>query len=731
MENKEEKINDLLDKVKTAINKKDLDLVCEIYREIVNICTERLKTNKNDIDALNNRAKALLQLSTDSKTCLHAIKDCNKILDIAADNTDALNTKALALIYLGSYEEAIKICEKVLIKIGKKNIQALSNKAFALFNLDRYQESIQVYDKVLAEAPQHTNALTFKAIALDKLGEREKQIKCYDELLKINENDIDALRDKASVLRILKRYPEEIECYNKILESMDEETDWLRLDILNRKALAQIDLQDYKKAIESCNEALDLNIDHNNKYYILNSKAMALSYLGEHKEAIKLYNEALAIAPTRFILINKYLSIKNLPNDEIALYIDGELLNQTKECNVTILEMAAFIYNQSNTKSIYENLKKLFCGLLDAGKDDIYKDAIKDIDPNKEDLSSYKSIYIDSLLLVALLRVDMRKSNGKKAKWDLKLAEDDVAHYTAKWVAERMLFKDQKDNNGTRSNFRLSSIVKANDPDEGNTLLSFLGIDSCFHQLDEYAAFIGCFTFNHSSLNQFRLYGKENNREATGVSLVLQKDFFAADMQQGVMADTSKLQFGQNAQVEQISKEKEEDKKYPLFRCVYVDPKTGKVISVGHREEYTFYRESKGEWTNKNIKRYKKETEALLKIIKFNFNKLTEEIKKLETEDDKQIAAKLVIHLRYLVKHMAFKEEQECRIIRIEKLLNNPNIHVEDDSRMYINYRPIYDVISHVYFAPQASDYKLFRNRIAKDYGDKPKCRQCDHPFSC
>ena len=39
-------------------------------------------------------------------------------------------------------------------------------------------------------------------------------------------------------------------------------------------------------------------------------------------------------------------------------------------------------------------------------------------------------------------------------------------------------------------------------------------------------SFISCFTFNNDSLNQFRLYGKQDNKEASGVSLVLRKIFF-------------------------------------------------------------------------------------------------------------------------------------------------------------------------------------------------------------
>lgn len=64
----------------------------------------------------------------------------------------------------------------------------------------------------------------------------------------------------------------------------------------------------------------------------------------------------------------------------------------------------------------------------------------------------------------------------------------------------------------------------ANDPKEGKTLLEYLDI----HEPDkkQYGAFIGCFSFNVNNLNQFRLYGKDENKEGIGVSIILPVGFF-------------------------------------------------------------------------------------------------------------------------------------------------------------------------------------------------------------
>ena len=116
--------------------------------------------------------------------------------------------------------------------------------------------------------------------------------------------------------------------------------------------------------------------------------------------------------------------------------------------------------------------------------------------------------------------------NTDKVRESLQIISDfesKVAHYSRASTAFS-LFGDDKN----PSNFRLSTIHGVNDPTEGLVLGQYWdqqGIPETIHT-NNTATFISCFTFNHDSLNQFRLYGKENGQEATGVSLVFKKEFF-------------------------------------------------------------------------------------------------------------------------------------------------------------------------------------------------------------
>jgi hypothetical protein len=307
--------------------------------------------------------------------------------------------------------------------------------------------------------------------------------------------------------------------------------------------------------------------------------------------------------------------------------------------------------------------------------------------------------------------------------------ETRFGHYTNKHAAEALLFDE--------SPFRLNTVATANDPEEGLSLLQILDFTN-INTDTQYQAFVGCFTFNYDCLNQFRLYGKLNNAEATGVSIVVNNDLFEADpiINRGLIV---------NKEIKYIAKSKFKES---LFRCVYIDPQTSRVISIGHKEPCVFYRESyMYENVDETVRIYKekikkKEENVIKEFINLYqlINALHEDIRKNNsTERDVFFLTNLpvlLIHLRYLIKNYAFKEEQECRVIKVENLFNNENVIVDDSkSKMHIEYFPICqrrENINHVtdiFWAPKAEGFEIFRDRI-KHSGLSILTRKSKHPFS-
>ncbi len=110
-----------------------------------------------------------------------------------------------------------------------------------------------------------------------------------------------------------------------------------------------------------------------------------------------------------------------------------------------------------------------------------------------------------------------------------------IAHYTNLTVSKLLLSEiDNSQIFKLKSMLRLNTINLMNDPEEGLLINKLLCLNNQIMTKD--LAFIACFTLHHDSLNQFRLYAKEGFKEASGLSLVLHKDFFQKSiMLQGFM----------------------------------------------------------------------------------------------------------------------------------------------------------------------------------------------------
>jgi len=363
-----------------------------------------------------------------------------------------------------------------------------------------------------------------------------------------------------------------------------------------------------------------------------------------------------------------------------------------KNSQESILNILIFLDKDNREKIIKTDT---LYPLLDSDSWDgrFFKKTTKNIS-NKNDLDKYKKVYILSIFIMNLLHVRNEKY---------------VAHYQEKKISQKILFDDKE------SKFRLNAINYSNDPTEGKTLLDYLLGEEKYKAKDtsnkEYGAFAGCFTLNQDSLHQFRLYGKEEREEGVGLSLVFRDSFFSEEAKMAMK------------QEDNIFKKEE---KYALFRCMYIDPIVRRVVTVGRKEEYLFYRE---ENINKNvIDNYNNYISEVLENIRDKMEELKELVKGL----DSVIIGQLLLNLRYLVKHVAFKEEQECRIVKICRLTDKKiNISSNEDyKQMYIDYEPkVSDHIEKIYFGPKATGMELFQDILTNKRLNIP-CKRSENPLA-
>lgn len=345
----------------------------------------------------------------------------------------------------------------------------------------------------------------------------------------------------------------------------------------------------------------------------------------------------------------------------------------------------------------------------------------------------YLSIFEITLSIVDILKINFESENTRNY-------ERKLAHYTSVDVTNILLNNDDIEK---RDGFlRLNTISNMNDPSEGHLLEAFLSSeeDVTYNspEFDEkFHAFFSCFTFNHDSLNQFRLYGKKDYKEASGVSLVFDKDFFRNGGARGLsfVAKTNKPEtklikdnIDLNSWEYNKIHKREYIKKQSVMRCVYIDPKSG-YTQLAQRNRLTFYREfSKIDEINCSWNLYQKHIQEKTEEFNISIGKLKNMYKDLDIEKEvlinisvkppqyhEMLLEEILLPLKYLIKHSAFQEEQECRMIYITSL-KNPEVQMDFGKFLYVEYEAdIKTNLDKVYIAPAATQYQPYLAKLLCD----------------
>jgi hypothetical protein len=348
------------------------------------------------------------------------------------------------------------------------------------------------------------------------------------------------------------------------------------------------------------------------------------------------------------------------------------------KCNYNVLNIFVRLVTGSDIQKEIDERRQLLPYIDAALKNDDFFNSIKE--QIKDNYDSYKNIYIRAMEIISLLYVDLNY-------------EELVATYTNDDVAKKLLSEKKP--------LHLSLITKSNDPEEGQTLL-----DNFYERKasekgkiieEKFGVFAASFTFNHDHLNHFRLYGKSDKGiETGGVSIVVNEKLFKEMLREtGILSSLSSIieenKTRKPSTVIDFIKYKQggEDLKLPLFRCIYIDPETGFVASLGQREEYTFYRLKQD---TKTLSLYQNKIQNILNEVRQQLNVLKTESKKLDPE----IVSQLLLPLRYLVKNVSFKEEQECRIFIVKSLADKDVKVYGDTGKKYFDYLEINEYVNKV-----------------------------------
>ncbi|KES09539.1 Protein of unknown function (DUF2971) [Snodgrassella alvi SCGC AB-598-O11] len=344
-------------------------------------------------------------------------------------------------------------------------------------------------------------------------------------------------------------------------------------------------------------------------------------------------------------------------------------------------------------------------------------------DFNKKEFNELKDLIYNKVENLCNLTDNIKNilfvSNALDNKYGEKQPERRVAHYTKPAV----LFNLLKGENPSK--FRLNIVDFMNDPSENQVLTSWLNISN--HPDNEIKSFLASFSFNHNCLNQFRLYGNEDNIVGSGISIAFNKNFFGLDTERSInnekisLHSTKSIKSFENEQVKLETEQIEiisANTLYPLplYRCLYFDPETG-YMTLAKRNKQSFYLENKNEKTPIVIDREWRKYINLLKetkkirCIRNNLKKIKKliaelsnnpELKKISNLDE--LLSLAVLPISCLIKHAAFEDEDECRMIYITHIADDNIVEPQDyqsANSLYVEYTHVEEYIDNIYLGPQ------------------------------
>ena len=355
-------------------------------------------------------------------------------------------------------------------------------------------------------------------------------------------------------------------------------------------------------------------------------------------------------------------------------------------------------------------------------------------------------LLVNTLEIIEILKLDFSQNYNEE-----KPPERKLAHYTGTYITNLLLETD----NEVPSSFRLNTINNVNDPSEGHLLMNYLNdLKESYFRAPAFDgklhAFISCFTFNHDSLNQFRLYGKEADKEASGVSLVFGSNFFQSNeflrglsflsLASSLQSSDEEFAVGEGYEQSNVDKSSDGDvrvSKQPVMRCIYLDP-TSNYIQLAQRNRITFFREfgkefveiegieiSKAEYEWKKYRDYINQKTKVFKdafiTLKNTYSSIIEEKANIQKDnpnlsnDIDVLLNEILLPFKYLIKHSAFQEEQECRMIYITSI-DAPEVMMQHKKLLFVEYQAeVKENLNKVYIAPAATEYQLYLAWLLRD----------------
>ncbi|MEI0579394.1 tetratricopeptide repeat protein [Brachyspira pilosicoli] len=607
--------------------------------------------NVNNFNLYNNFLQTISESAI--KIIYNHTKLYNKILNTEQIYILSFYNRALSKMYLKLNKEAFEDFN-ISIKLNPIFVDAYFARGLLKSNLAMDKEAIEDYNKVIRLQPNYIDAYINIAISYSILNRYDKAMEYFDKAISINKNYSSIYLNRGMIKAFYKKYEESI--------------------------------KDFNIAIEKSN--------HNAIIYFHKSKSLY---------NLKLYEESVKNAEKSISLYNNYMDahyIKILSKAKLKKYI--EIIDDFRNiAKINTNFKNNFIIDIMNLLETYSNIEIIFQLLIESENTILWRN-----EPITNLISSFnESIYSNNIItknikylllyeyfLLKILTFDTEKENDKI----------EISHYTSLDILPLLL--NVKVNTKESGNIRINNITTANDPKEGKILERILNknnIDIKIENDEKALTLQTSYSRNKDSLTMFRLYGKKENKEATGICLVLNNEYFnnsytsPYSYEFKLKTENNSKEKNKEEYNEKINEEKSQENKRNLYWVLYYNEKENQLIYNKEKSKYASNIIDLNDLVD-NIEL--KEDDKKEDLIKYAFAKIfyyTKEIKKEVDKNYKNIKNQLYSYLfeniKYIIKHEAFFEEQELRMLVTNDYKSDEILIDNDKKKLYIDYIKLFD----------------------------------------
>ncbi|MCZ9966664.1 tetratricopeptide repeat protein [Brachyspira hyodysenteriae] len=674
----------------------------KLYEEAIEDFNEAIKLNLKNWESYFARGVSKSSL----KLYEEAIEDFNKSIELNSDNEEAYFNRGIAKVKLARYEEAIVDFNKT-IKLNPDNEEAYFNRGIAKVKLARYEEAIVDFNKSIELNPKNEKAYFNRGIEKIKLARYEEAIVDFNKAIKLNKNYEKAYSNRGIEKIKLARYEEAIVDFNKAIKlNKNYEKAY------SNRGIAKVKLARYEKAIVDFNKSIELNPDNEEAY---SNRGIAKVKLARYEEAIVDFNKVIELNPNdenaylvrgvlKIILeiyeeaiVDFNKTIKLNPKNEKAYYYRGILKIKLKKYKQAINDFKIFAKNNNDASDItiikilqefnkYNDIDKFFKLLIiDENKELWQNEPISNLIFHFKESKKFDNELIKNIKYLILYEYFLLKI----LSFDTDDKNIEISHYTSLDIL-LILLGCKNENSDEAGNIRINNISTANNPKEGNILESIFNRNDINIKIgsdEKIVTLQTSYSRNRDSLTMFRLYGKKENKEATGICLVLDNEYFT----NSYTSPFSYYDFNvSNEDKEKTKKEEYTTNKRNLYWVLYYDEKLNKLVF--NKEDLKYSSNIIDLNEIKNYRKKLKEDNTIEDKIKYAFSKIFEYTRKIK---EKKINHKLYNYLfeniKYIIKHEAFFEEQELRMLVTSDYKSKEIKADKINNKLYIDYLKLFD----------------------------------------